>query len=212
VIRTDSPSKQGDSLAIVNFRGVSPLPFPSRPGPGPPFTTHELWKAGSDGRVIILHAQPYRVTLVQPDRSVIEGPPLPAEPVRVSKEHREQYMDERLAPRVGIYRFFGQTSYVYRPKRDEIEEPNFPEYLPAFLPNSLWIASDGMVWVQRTTAFGASPAFDVIDRSGRLAMRVHLPVVTRLVGFGNEMVFLVRLTDQETEMLERYRLPPLLIP
>ena len=116
-------------------------------------------------------------------------------------------MEGLLAPRVGIFRFFGQTSYVYRPRRDEVEVPNFPEYLPAFLPNALWVASDGMVWVQRTTAWGAPPAFDVIDRNGRLAMKVHLPTGTRLVGFGPGAVLLVRLTDQETEMLERYRLP-----
>ena len=38
-------------------------------------------------------------------------------------------------------------------------------------------------------------------------MKVHLPLGTRLVGFGSGTVFLVRLTDQETEMLEQYRLP-----
>jgi len=64
-----------------------------------------------------------------------------------------------------------------------------------------------MVWVKRTTSFGAPPTFDVIDRNGRLAMRVQLPERTRLVGFGNGTVFIARITDQETEFLEAYRLP-----
>jgi len=138
---------------------------------------------------------------------MIEGPPLPVERVRVTQEHREDWLAQQLRPRIGIYRYNGVTSYVRRPQPDEIEEPRFPSYLPPFLSGALSLASNGMVWVKRTTAFGAPPTFDVLDHQGRLTMRVLLPPLTRLVGFGVGAVYLARLDDQDLEWVERYHLP-----
>ncbi|HEY7533570.1 MAG TPA: hypothetical protein VH681_12425, partial [Nitrospiraceae bacterium] len=197
VVRFDRGSGQSDSLATVSFQAFTPLPLSSRPGPAPPFTTHEQWAVGLEGRVVILHVDPYHVTFVYGDQSVVEGPLLPAEQIRVTREHQEEWRAERMKPRPGIYEFNGTTSYFRRPQSDDLEEPRFPAYLPPFLPNALSIAPNGMVWIKRTTPFGAPPTFDVLDRQGRLAMRISLPPRTRLVGFGLGTLYLARLDEKD---------------
>jgi len=66
VVRLDRSSGRSDSLAIVSFEAVTPLPLSSRPGQAPPFMTHEQWAVGPEGRVVILHVEPYRVKWSRP--------------------------------------------------------------------------------------------------------------------------------------------------
>ena len=86
------------------------------------------------------------------------------------------------------------------------EPTEWPRDLPPFLAGALSMGLDGRLWVQRTTAAGAPPTFDVFDAAGRLAERVTLPARTRLVGHGRGVVYLVRIDEDDLEYLERYRL------
>jgi hypothetical protein len=49
--------------------------------------------------------------------------------------------------------------------------------------------------------------YDVFDGTGKLARHVMLPDDTRLVGFGKNSVYLVRIDDDDLQWLERYRRP-----
>jgi hypothetical protein len=99
----------------------------------------------------------------------------------------------------------GQTT-TYR-ARPVVEPLEWPEYLPPFLDRALRFAPDGMLWVERTVPADAAPVHDVIDAEGRVSYRVSLPKKTRLVGFGANSAYLVRIDDDDLEYLQRYRLP-----
>jgi hypothetical protein len=75
------------------------------------------------------------------------------------------------------------------------------------MDKAVHFASDGMLWVQRTTPVGEPPTFDVIDETGQVVEQVKLPHRRRLVGFGAGTIYAVRIDDVDLEYLERYRLP-----
>jgi hypothetical protein len=89
-----------------------------------------------------------------------------------------------------------------------MEPSEWPDRLPAFLSNALHFATDGTLWIQRTTAdASAPPTFDLIGPASTIIGRMVLPAKTRLVGFGAGTVYVVRIDDDDLEYLQRYRLP-----
>jgi hypothetical protein len=74
--------------------------------------------------------------------------------------------------------------------------------------NALFVAPNGQIWVARTReANDRVPKYDVLDASGKVAMRVALPAQTRVVGFGNGVVYTIRTDEDDLQYLQRYRLP-----
>ena len=70
------------------------------------------------------------------------------------------------------------------------------------------VAYGGDVWVERERNSDDSlPTFDVIDSTGTLVRHVALPEHTRLVGFGDGVLYAVRIDQDDLEHLQRYRLP-----
>ena len=49
------------------------------------------------------------------------------------------------------------------------------------------------------------PSYDVFDGAGTLVRQVTLRPRSRVVGFGNGTVYLVRLDEDDLQYLERYR-------
>jgi hypothetical protein len=91
---------------------------------------------------------------------------------------------------------------------DRMPAPQFtswPEAKPPFVADSPRIAPDGSLWVERSRAFTDSVrTFDIFDARGVLAERVALPAGTRLAGFGDAAVYVVRVDADDLEYLERY--------
>ena len=56
-------------------------------------------------------------------------------------------------------------------------------------------------------ASDTTPRYDVIDAAGKVVSRVALPVKTRVVGFGNGVVYTVRTDEDDLQYLQRFRLP-----
>ena len=82
----------------------------------------------------------------------------------------------------------------------------WPAVKPPFLAGAVQVDRTGRVWVLRTRAWNDSiPTFDVFDTSGRVVERVTLPRLTRLVGFGNGVVYLARTDDDDLIWLQRVR-------
>jgi hypothetical protein len=82
------------------------------------------------------------------------------------------------------------------------------DFMPPFLSNTQNVATfsnDGFLWVQRTGPAGQAPTFDVIDRAGNLVQRVILPKRARLVGFGNNAVYITRLDEDDLQYLQKHR-------
>jgi hypothetical protein len=83
----------------------------------------------------------------------------------------------------------------------------WPQSMPPFIGGAAMIATDGTLWVLRTRAHNDPlPSYDLFDGAGRSTGRVALPARTRLVGFGNGVVYLARIDDDDLEYLGRYKL------
>jgi hypothetical protein len=224
-----------DSAAIERWRYGSPIrdtvgfvPFSLEPGSHivrgmvlwpqreiPAFKTSTQWTIAPDGRLAIVHVDPYRVDFVDLAGDRVQGQPIPYERERFTDAHKEQWRKEQQRPRPVMYVRPGGASSVHT-ETPRPQEPEWPRYLPPVEPGwpkkllmdkAVHFASDGMLWVQRTTPVGEPPTFDVIDETGQVVEQVKLPHRRRLVGFGAGTIYAVRIDDVDLEYLERYRLP-----
>ena len=209
IIRWDPLHLKADTVAALMERWfISSLPLQAN-GALPPFATFNQWAVSRDGRVAVVTANPYRVTLFSPNGSVAVGPVLPEEQVRVTDAHRRAWLEKALDPVMVITSVNGgpRTTQFRRPKKSDIEPAGWPRFLPPFLPGAVSFAPDGMLWVLRTTADPALAMVDVIGRSGKLVARLALPKNRRLLCHGNDAVYLVRTDDDGLQYIERYRMP-----
>lgn len=181
--------------AMIARAAGNPIPFP----------TTVQWIPSPDGRVAIVHPDPYRVDVVQSNGTVHTGTQLPFPPIAVSDAHRAWYRDlmSQLRPGIQVTRDGAMSRRLMPPRMQEPE--SWPRTLPPFLLNALSMGLDGRLWVQRTAADLYQPEFDVFDATGRLVERVIFPRRTRLVGHGRDAVYLVRLDEDDLEYLERHR-------
>jgi hypothetical protein len=220
--RVDRGTGKRDTLARVSRRLVSPLVSraPRTPSPGgglvvpagprqgalPPFASFDQWAVAPDGRIAVVSVDPYRVSFTDPNGTHTVGPVLEVTRVRVDEKLKEQFRAEARRSVPVLSYSGGQITVSSRPGRFE-EPPEWPDGLPAFLPEAVRFAPDGMLWVTRAVAADQPPAIDVIDRSGKIAQRVVLPRNTRLVGFGTNVVYVVRIDQDDLRYLQRHRLP-----
>jgi hypothetical protein len=218
--RFDRSSNRYDTLGRISRRWVSSLPVPepyiSAGGRGrgrgaptdktiplPPYATTDQWAVSADGRVAIVTADPYRVTFIDEKGGRTVGPIIPYDPLPVTKADKDLRREQWR-----IITSFRSLSAAPPPPLPPYEEPPaWPRYLSAFQNEALTFAPDGLLWVERMVGAGSPPLVDVIDRAGRLTARVTLPKNTRLIGFGNGTVYLVRTDDDDLEYLQRYKLP-----
>ncbi|MFQ5705624.1 MAG: hypothetical protein ACE5HT_16595 [Gemmatimonadales bacterium] len=170
------------------------------------FQAHDQWAVAPDGRLAIVHVEPYRVDFVTPSGERRNGPLIAYDPVRMTEAHKRQWREEQRQSRPTIVVTpdgrSGTVNTTSPPR-----EPKWPKYLPPFVRYpAAHFASDGMLWVERTTPVGEPHTFDIIDGTGRVIEQLKLPVKRRLVGFGRGTVYLVRVNEVDLEFLERYRL------
>jgi hypothetical protein len=172
-----------------------------------PFFTIDQWDVAPDGRVAVVSADPYRVTFTEVDGRRWSAPPIPFQPVRLTDAHKSLWREMRGRP-VASLSSAGRGNMVAGFRSFPVDEPaEWPQVLPAFLPDAVRFAPNGMLWVRRTTAADRPPTFDLIDRMGRVAMKVVMPTRSRLVGFGANSVYAVRRDADDLEYLQRYALP-----
>ena len=176
-------------------------------GAPPPFASRDQWAVAPDGRVAVVTVEPYRVTFTEPNGVRRAGEPIRTDRIPVDGAIQDAWRKEEKRPVATlISNGSGSTVATYRPPRYE-EPREWPEYLPPFLDEAVTFAPDGMLWVHRTAPADAPPRFDVIGPNGRVAYHLDLPRRTRLVGFGANAVYLVRIDDDDLEYLQRHRLP-----
>jgi hypothetical protein len=177
------------------------------------FRGQDQWAVGPDGRVAIVTYEPYQVKFIDALLNVVVGPPIQYDPIRVTEAHKEQWREnqQRRRPALVVTKDGGSGMVPMTPKP---VEPEWPKYLPPFVyPQELfpyeavYFAPDGMLWVMRTTPADEPPTFDMIDKTGRVVRQVKLPHSTRLAGFGNGTLYLVRIDEVDLEYLEKYELP-----
>lgn len=220
IIRYDPTSSRTDTLAqIKNDTRVSQtgggsgnMRVTARVGGGP-YSPVTLWQPLPDGRLAIVHPEPYRVDIVGLDGRVQRGTPVPYTPIRVGKAERDAFRAAsasapRMAIRVGGG---GATSFSSNaPGGDApaIPDSDFPATMPPFTGNAMLVAPNGEIWVARSRAASdKTPTYDIWSATGQLVGRATLRANSTVVGFGQGAVYVAR-QDPEDDLryLERYAL------
>lgn len=215
VIRWNFAAKKTDTLAMLALpKGSSQVSGGAgrvnvQIGGGNPFTPRDEWAVAPDGRVAVLRAGDYHVEWISPNGQKTVGAPIKYDPLKVTEAHKAEWREGRKNS-LGIMmrNENGRMSAQAVPGggAGAPEPTDWPEYLPPFLGDPGLVAPNGQLWVRRTAAPGAPPTYDVIDATGKLVSHVVLPQKTRLVAFGNGVVYLVRLDNDDLQYLGRYRL------
>ncbi len=176
-----------------------------------PYPTQNVWAVAPDGRIAIVHADPYHVGWISSSGPSISGTPVEYRPVRVTDRDKEAWADRMgdgsaLMVMVGGggSRGGGRAMRVPRPDPGDME---WPEFKPAFDRRAARVTPGGELWVQRHVAFSEPATYDVFDDSGNRVRQVVLPEGRQLVGFGDGMVFLVNVDEDDLQWLEAYRMP-----
>jgi hypothetical protein len=180
-----------------------------RVGSGPPFAGSDQMVVAADGRVAIVHNDPYSVEFVSETGQRTKGQPIKYDKVKVSEGHKQEWRDTQKNSMVmSMTNDNGRRSATMGPPRD-VQDPETwgGEFMPPFLQGTgtLAFSNDGYLWVRRTGAPGIPPTYDVIDRAGNLVERVVLPKKARLVGFGNNAVYVARVDEDDLQYLQKYR-------
>lgn len=207
-----TPGQAGrDTVAFVHLRKrtAEEKDVRRRP-PEPPFTTGIQWAVDGDGRAALVAPDDYHVEFMNADGSRTVGTPIPFTPVPVGAGEKKMWHDEQqpacAMPSSGTMTTpSGQTIRFYRPATPE--PTTWPAHLPPFRIDAAQFAPDGILWVQRTTPAGGAPLFDLIDRSGRVIQQVRLAKRSKLLGFGNGTMYVLRIDDDDLQYLQRYKLP-----
>jgi hypothetical protein len=208
--RLDRKSGRRDTVAFVplrkdagaQLRNGMVFTMPRRQ----PFSAWDAWLVAPDGRIALVYFDPYRVDYVAPGRAVTRGKPIPYDRVKVDDALKQQWREERQRPSMAMIASRGGPTTIGPMKMPYQEPSEWPAFLPPFLPGAQSFSSDGMLWIKRATVAGMAPTFDLIDGKGELVERVVLPQRSKLVGFGNRTLYVVRLDDDELQYLQRYRL------
>lgn len=213
VLRYDRATKKTDSLAWVRV----PRSNVQTSGGGGnvrmmvgvanPFEPRDEWAVTPDGRVAVLRSPEYRVEWYGPTGKGATST-IPYEKVKVTEKHKAQWRESRRQMTTMMFTVNnGQRSVRTGPPEANIPDPgNWPELLPPFLENAVQVAPNGMIWVARTRdADDDTPNYDVLDASGKVAMKVELPKGARLVGVGNGVVYVTRTDEDDLQYLQRFR-------
>jgi hypothetical protein len=169
------------------------------------FTAEPEWAVGPEGRIAILHVEPYSVDVVDSRGVKIAGRPISYQRVRVSDEHKRQWREELARPRpVTMITPKGVQTAGLEPGRAQ-EPVQWPAYLPAFLDNAGRFAPDGILWIQRTVPANSAALFDLVDGRGVVIAQVRAPEHSRVIGFGSAHVYVARVDQEDQEFLERYK-------
>jgi hypothetical protein len=136
----------------------------------------------------------------------VSGPTISFQPVAISEELKRQWREEQARPvPVTMMTPNGNQSAALR-AWPVVEPVEFPRFLPPILDKATLFAPDGLLWIHRAVAVGSLELFDIVNERGVQVRQVRFPARTRLIGFGKDHLYLVRLDPDNQEFLERYRM------
>jgi len=224
VIRFDRGSNRADTVAWVRLAKANVQASGGagnmnvRIGAANPLAPRDDWAVLPDGRVAVVRSPEYRVDVFGPNLARRPGTPVPYEKIRVDDAVKKDTEEARKRAQGTGIRMTMTDGRGGVPQRSvsvggggDIQLPpltDWPEFVPPFLSNAAVSRPNGEVWVLRTRKPGDNvPVYDVFDATGRVIGRVGLPAKSRLVGFGQGTVYLIRLDADDLQYLQRYRLP-----
>jgi hypothetical protein len=160
-----------------------------------PLAAGDLATMFGDGTGAIARVAPYRVDWITADGRLTRGGALPFTRVNVTAREKEAVL-KRMAALSG------------RASQPHESIPDWPEIFPPFTPGALLPAPDGRLWIRRTQSVDAPDIrYDVITRTGTLALKLSMPPNEQVVGFGRGVVFTVQVDDDGIQHLRRHPMP-----
>lgn len=179
-----------------------------RMGVANPFEARDEWVVTPDGRVAVIRSPEYRLDWTSPSRSA--GTPNAYNKIKVTEGHKKEWRESR-QQMTAVFRRVGpggaSTTSGSGAAMNIPEPTDWPEEMPPFLNNAAFVAPNGQIWVLRTRdANDKVPKYDVLDASGKVVSRVALAPRSRVVGFGNGVVYVVRMDEDDLQYLQRFRL------
>jgi len=169
------------------------------------------WAVTLDGRVALAEPEPYRVVWLDATGRRA-GPPVSFRPQPVTGADREWYLDEMNATQTRARAARRPSAEPRRPgaaapTSKRAGAPIFPSSFPAFAGReSVRIDPEGAVWIARAHSVSdPTSLYDVFDATARLHAEAHLRARSRIVGFGDGVIYVARRDADDLERLERYR-------
>lgn len=205
VMRYDRQSKKLDTLAFVHLEknNVRVTPGADRGGMSiqvgaTAFPHRDDWTALPDGGIAVVRVRDYHVDRYSPTGARASGAPVRFAPVPVTDTEKEAWRAERRAlaqsrsaPSSGI--------------SAQVPNPEWPPFKPPFEFWSTIANRAGEVWVRRSHKASEAPTYDVFNAAGNIVRRVAIPARSRVVGFGEGVVYVVRRDADDLEYLRRNR-------
>lgn len=168
---------------------------------GLPFPHVDAWVPLPDGRVAIIRQKPHSIVFFERGTPPKAGPEIPYTAIPVTPAERAAYRERTSANR--MVAAGGGLS-----RRMPVEDALFPPEMPAFIASSVLSDPSGRIWVGRSfRSTDKTRRYDLFDAKGAPAGVATLPVYSRVVGFGDGVVYVAR-TDPADDLvyLERHRL------
>jgi hypothetical protein len=181
-----------------------------------PLSPEDAWGVAPDGSVVVARAGDYHVEWIAPDGRVSKGPTASFDPVRIRTAEKEEYLTELGRAgggiAVGVQMVNGQMSMSFarggRPGGErEIDRYTWPDQKPAFYSGRIPVDLLGRAWLRRHVRAGQDSTYDVFDGDGNRVGTVLLENGKRVVGFGQDAVYVVAYDEFDLNYLERYALP-----
>jgi hypothetical protein len=166
-----------------------------------PFPHVDAWTALPDGRVAIITQVPHAIGVFERGGVVRAGPTIPHSPIPVTAAERAAYRERHAAVRMTA------TGGGQARRSPPVTDAEFPANMPPFIASSVMSDGNGVIWVGRSyRAVDRTWRYDLFDAQGRQAGVATLATHSRIVGFGNGVVFVAR-TDPNNDLvyLERHR-------
>ncbi len=170
-----------------------------------PFPHLDAWTVLPDGRVVIVHHNPFRIATTDATGGVQRGTDIAYSPIAVSAAERAAYRRRGEGARVGALREGGGSGPESR--APALPDEAFPTVMPPFIAATVLSTPEGEIWVGRShAATDRTWRYDIFDAAGQLLGTAALRTGTLVVGFGAGTVYVAR-TDPDDDLvyLERYR-------
>lgn len=219
ILRFDPRSQRTDTVGLIKNEtrvqqsgSAGNTRVVARVGGGPLSPT-TIWTPLPDGRVAIIHPEPYRVDIVASRQQVQRGAAVSFTPVRIGKAERDQFRTSqasqpRMAIRMGNGGAMSMSTGGSGPQPPPIADSEFPTTMPPFTGSAVQVSPTGEIWVLRTRpASDLTPTYDIFSSAGQLVGKATLNPHSIVVGFGQGAVYVAR-QDQDDDLryLERYPL------
>jgi hypothetical protein len=166
-----------------------------------PFPRVDAWVMVPDGRVVLVRQNPHEIVVFERGIATRTGATIAYSSIPVTAAERSAYRERQQPARMTASG--GGDSRRAPP----VGDAEFPPDMPAFIASSVIASPTGTLWIGRShRAADRTWRYDLFDARGKAIGAAKLPIHSRVVGFGDGVVYVARTNpDDDLVYLERHR-------